>query len=256
MRRGWMAMVAAAGITAASVAGPAHAAPSPVGVITEVVNAPGLLPSPLPDEIQDVFDEVAACTDPAYSLEGWRESSIHRWRFNARSTPAGLSVTQVRTALLQATSAITGATNSCGMADNVSARASFDGDTSTGTNINSSGSCGSRDGISVTGFGKLPSGALAVACVWYSTASRPYEVVESDVKLNRNYAWFTTRPVPCADRYDIQSVVAHERGHTFGLGHVSEADHAGQTMSTQGRPCSISERTLGQGDVLGLEALY
>lgn len=254
MRPGWMAAFVV--VATASVTSPAATAPAgPVGVVTDVVRALPLS-GPLPDEVQDVIDEITACDDPAHALEGWRESSIHRWRFNAGSTPAGLSVTEVRTALLQATTTITGAVNSCGMADNVSARASFAGDTGTGTNISASGTCGTHDGRSVTGFGSLPSGTLAVACVWYSTTSRPYEVIESDVKLNRSVAWFTTRPVPCADRYDIQSVVAHERGHTFGLAHVSEAEHAEQTMSTLGRPCSISERTLGQGDVLGLEALY
>jgi hypothetical protein len=51
--------------------------------------------------------------------------------------------------------------------------------------------------------------------------------------------------------------VTHERGHTFGLGHVSESSHARLTMSYRSNgPCQGSERSLGLGDWKGLCGNY
>ena len=51
--------------------------------------------------------------------------------------------------------------------------------------------------------------------------------------------------------------MTHERGHTFGLNHVAETGHGNLTMSPLiNGPCQINERTLGRGDVLGLDRKY
>ena len=108
-------------------------------------------------------------------------------------------------------------------------------------------------------FGKLPRTALAVACTYYSTDPRYKRVHWSDIKINKtNFNW-TTRPEArsCRGKYDLASTVTHERGHTFGLGHVSESSHAKLTMSDRSNgPCQSSERSLGRGDVLGLASKY
>ena len=88
----------------------------------------------------------------------------------------------------------------------------------------------------------------------------PYnEVRVSDVKVNKKVFSWTTKPGSrsCDRRWDLQSVVTHEWGHTFGLGHVLESDHGNLTMSGGvNGPCQDAERTLGRGDVLALDGKY
>lgn len=106
----------------------------------------------------------------------------------------------------------------------------------------------------MVGFGRLPLGTLAVTCTWFDTGTR--SAVESDVRFNRKHRWYATRPAGCSGRFGIQAVMTHERGHTFGLGHVSEQSHGRLTMSTRIRACEEGPKTLGRGDVRGLRAKY
>ncbi|HYH27589.1 MAG TPA: matrixin family metalloprotease [Actinomycetota bacterium] len=246
-----------------SLSGPS-AATGAEGVFSEVLHADGTYKalfedddSPIPVEARDVVGEVTACVDDAHSLWGWRESNVHGWHLNTSSIPSGLNASSVLEAATAASDTVTTAGNSCGRTDAVAAQAKYMGPTTAGTNIAPSGVCGERDGRSVVGFGPLDNGSLAVACVWYSTTSRPWEVLESDVRISSgHFSFFVDRPVGCSNRFDLESILAHERGHTFGLGHVSEKDHGALTMSEKTSPCSTNARTLGLGDVVGLEALY
>ncbi|MDQ3915360.1 MAG: hypothetical protein M3323_08550 [Actinomycetota bacterium] len=207
--------------------------------------------------LDDLLEEQQACNDSAYNLNSWKESDIHRWYFNAGSTPSNLGVDATRTSVKNGAGNITNARNNCGLADNVSASHSFQSDTTTGVNIDANGNCTSRDAKNVVSFGDLPAGTLGVACSFFDTTPSPDELLESDIKLNKvDHSWTNDPALTCSGRFDVESVMTHERGHTFGMGHVGETDHGSLTMSTQIKACSKAPRTLGLGDVRGLEVRY
>ena len=194
------------------------------------------------------------CNDPAFNSLGYRVSQGLRYRFNRSTTPRNLARPAVIKAIRRGGANMTGADNSCHLGDHVSATLGYEGRTGLSANVREDGSCGGNDGVNVTSFGDLPS-ALAVTCVFF----RNGEVTSSDLQINKvDYRW-TTKPGSrsCKRMWDLEAVVTHERGHTFGLGHVPEDSHRNLTMSPAiNGTCQSSERTLGRGDVLGLESKY
>jgi hypothetical protein len=194
-----------------------------------------------------------ACGDGAYTLYSHRWSRTYEWFFQRGSTPGNMSRRRVTSALRRAAVNITGARNSCGLADRVSATTSYRGRTTRAPDIGAGSGCLARDGRSVVGFGDLRSSDLAYTC-WWTQGGR---AVEADVKLNRQeYRWTVKIGSGCSGSYSVEAVATHEFGHVWGLGHVSESSHGNLTMSPVIRPCQRSERTLGLGDVRGLEAKY
>lgn len=194
------------------------------------------------------------CRDGAYRVLAHRWTEPLRWRFHDGSTPSGLATDAVELELRRGSNNITASRNDCGLDDQVGAQHVYEGRIRAGVNISSEGSCGQIDGRNVVGFGSLPSGVLGVTCTWYDGAS--HAAVESDIRLNRGSRWYTSRPSGCTNRFGIQTVMTHERGHSFGLGHVSEHTHGNLTMSTRTLACSDAARTLGLGDVRALREKY
>ena len=125
--------------------------------------------------------------------------------------------------------------------------------------INSNATCNANDGKSVIGFGDLPSSYTAYACTstWIKDGA-PDRVASSDIRLNKeDHAWTTRVRKSCSGRFDVESSVTHERGHTFGLGEAPENGHGNLTMSNDSNgPCQTSERSLGRGDAKGLNSKY
>jgi hypothetical protein len=194
---------------------------------------------------------LGACSDGAHSFLPWRWSSTFKWKFYAASTPSYLSAAAVEGALRNATDAVTHSRNDCGLADQVGARHQYLGRSS--SPVSSGGPCGGRNGVSNVGFGDLRPGVLAVTCT-YSSGGR---AVESDLRFNRAFRWYTREPSGCSRAWSIAGVAVHERGHTFGLGHVTpQATHASLTMSPAIAPCTKADATLGLGDVRGLRRKY
>ena len=108
------------------------------------------------------------------------------------------------------------------------------------------------------GFGPLPSTLTAYTCWWLVGAS---ELHESDVRFNedQNEAKFfatDSKPTNCNGLYDLEGVATHERGHTFGLGDLNHNNHPNLTMRDIMLICSLEQRSLGKGDIKGLNDLY
>jgi hypothetical protein len=200
------------------------------------------------------------CTDGAYNLHTWKRYNALSWYYNSAATPSYLTVTDVENAFKKGTTNITQAFNDCGFSDNVTASQTYAGRASTDIQVTSAGNCGTADTRSVAKFGSLSNGSLATTCTWYTTGTSPYTATTSDVRFSTAFEWATST-VQCVanggDGYMIEDVMTHERGHNFGIAHVSEANHEWLTMSTNSQgPCDSSEATLGLGDYNGLNVRY
>ena len=189
----------------------------------------------------------APCDDPANKDLGatW-QTGVYAWSFQSPSTPKYLSKAAVKNVLKRSFSNVTGVRNDCGLPDNVSATHTFLGTTT------SRARCNRRDFQNVVGFHSLEFGVLAVTCFWTSNG----RMVEADVQINNNERWALSLK-DCQDEAMLEATMTHEAGHVFGLDHVGERKHGRLTMSPFiDGPCQNSEATLGEGDVLGLSALY
>ena len=203
------------------------------------------------------------CSDPAFTDLPYRVEveDGYNYRFNRRSARGALAPRAAANAVRRGGRNIARTHNNCRMGDRNPAGVAFRGATRRHANVTFRRSCGRNDELNVVSFGRLAGrGTLAVACTW--TVFRPGQynsVVASDVRINRRNTRWTVRPFRprCRGRYDLESVMTHEFGHTFGLGDVRERFHPNLTMSSRlNGPCQGSERTLGRGDVLGIEAKY
>jgi hypothetical protein len=96
------------------------------------------------------------------------------------------------------------------------------------------------------------SSTVAQTLTWaYRTSG---EAVESDAQYNTYYPWSTSG---AAGAMDVENVATHEVGHTFGLTHpTSTSTNACLTMYAYVNYGETFARTLGDGDILGIKAIY
>ncbi|MDP8900697.1 MAG: hypothetical protein M3N33_06025 [Actinomycetota bacterium] len=202
---------------------------------------------------------LSPCQDGYYNSWGYKVYNYNRWYANVGSIPDYLSKSGAVAAMKRGGVNIFKVQDSCGVPDRVKGELRYQGGTSRSVDINSDGSCNANDGKSVVSFGDLPDGTLAYACVasWV-VDNAPDRVASSDIRLNKeDYGWTTRVRSSCSGRYDVESSVTHERGHTFGLGEASEGSHGNLTMSEDSNgACQTSERSLGRGDARGLNSKY
>jgi hypothetical protein len=201
----------------------------------------------------------SACQDSYYNPRDAKVYHYNRWYANVGSTPDNVSKVRAVAAMKRGGVNIFKVHDSCGLPDRVKGELRYEGGTRRSVDIDSDATCNSSDGKSVIGFGDLPSGYTAFACVstWVDNNALN-RVASSDIRLNKyDHAWTARVTGSCQRRYDIESSVTHERGHTFGLGEAPESSHGNLTMSAETNgPCQISERSLGRGDVRGLNSKY
>lgn len=133
----------------------------------------------------------------------------------------------------------------------------FDGHTSASIagNVGSGkqGTAGTYDGVNQLEWVLIgASSTVAVTTTWSYRGSG--QAVESDGQYNTYYKWSTSG---ASDSMDVESVVQHEVGHTFGLDHpTSTSTNSCLTMYAYVSNGATHGRTLGDGDILGIKAIY
>ncbi len=200
------------------------------------------------------------CYSDAYTDYGYKVTESTTYNFRVSSTPRDLTRIEARNAIARAARNVFDTRNGCRMGDRVPVAMRYGGQTGAPAQVGD-GRCGLNDGRSVVAFGNLKSGVVAAACT--ISGDRPNyeydEVLSADIGINRADFRWTTSPNSrsCSRAYDVEGVVTHEWGHVFGLGHVPESGSRNLTMSPAiNGPCQAAERSLGRGDVLGLDGKY
>jgi hypothetical protein len=202
----------------------------------------------------DVDFQTSECSDGAYGLAGFKANSF-RWGYRTLTTPGGLDPTGTSNQLKSAKNNITNETNSCGRSDTVSATNTFDTTVNYSgyPEISGSGACNTLDAYNEVGFGDAGSCCPAITCLVISGGM----VVTADTVMNKvEFGWTLNPGGACSGKWDVQGVHTHEAAHIYGLNDL--ANHPNLIMGQQvnNGVCSTAQRTLGYGDMLGLEALY
>jgi len=110
-------------------------------------------------------------------------------------------------------------------------------------------SAGRRDNYNVVAWGAYGAGAIAVTYIWY----RGSQILETDTRMNTYYKWSLSGE---ASKMDIQNIMTHEFGHWVGLDDLYDDVDYWLTMYGYGDYGETYKRTLGLGDINGLEAWY
>ena len=193
-----------------------------------------------------------ACSQTSWSPLGYTWKATVKWYFNesTATSRAGLNGADATTAIRAGNTNMTTGVNNCGLpTGSFSAHGAYQGTTSKFANINSAGSCLTRDSQNTVSFGPFNNtSTLAVTCDWYSGAT----ILETDTYFGSNVGLVTSCPSSGA-KYDLETVATHEWGHSYGLDHATDVD---EVMYPTVMPCPSVRRHLGLGDWNGMDALY
>jgi hypothetical protein len=187
----------------------------------------------------------SSCTNGSYTLAGHRWNKNIGWRYNSANEK-----TLGRRLVTDAANAWTGRITACGRTVTSGASASYVGTSPNQSAVRTDGGCGAPDRTNVVGWSRLPAGVLGVTCVFSGSGGI---ATETDQRYSTGQEWSTTT-VCRAGRFDIRGVATHEWGHAYGLGHTSSSSNLVMKPSTT--TCDTAQRTLGYGDLRGIDALY
>jgi hypothetical protein len=111
-------------------------------------------------------------------------------------------------------------------------------------------SAGKRDGYNVVAWSLYYNKqAIAVTYIWYTGDS----IIETDTIMNTRFKWSLTGE---AGKMDVQNIMTHEFGHWCGLDDLYADEDYWLTMYGYASYGETYKRTLGLGDILGLQELY
>lgn len=96
----------------------------------------------------------------------------------------------------------------------------------------------------------LDSGIIAVCYTW----SVGDEIIQFDIAFNTDYLW--NLDSANTDLMDLQNIATHELGHGFGLLDIYKPKLSELTMYGYSGPGDIAKRSLEQGDIDGIQAIY
>jgi len=106
------------------------------------------------------------------------------------------------------------------------------------------------DGTNRIVWGALDPGVIAVTYLWYYPSTK--EIIEFDMVFNTYYTWSTGGE---SGAMDLQNIATHEFGHN-GLSDLRPPKDWALTMYAYSSLGEIDKRTLGNGDILGIQELY
>jgi len=185
-------------------------------------------------------------SDTNYGLTGWHlPIGGITWKLNSSTVPSSVGSPGV-SAATAARTAITDAFATWTAAD--TQKVFIDGGNTTAKNAR-------FDRINAILWKNIGAGSIAVTYVWYYTATGL--VAEVDMIFNKGYPWrvFTDNVAGCStqyDAYDLLNIATHEIGHWVGLDDLYNDSDADLTMYGFGAGGELKKRTLGTGDISGV----
>jgi hypothetical protein len=208
---------------------------------------------------QSIAAAVTRCSSSTYSaLKG-------KWHRNPTivvNTVEGLPSTVKGSAFLQiakdSMSTWVNVTDACSVADSMTRTATVYSNNYSHSNINGANNAcaSSSDGFNVLDFGNLTGSVVGLTCSRYVWVLG-WQTHESDVRLdNSSRSWVTSTSGCTGSKFDVRSVLTHELGHFWGLADQYASSTSQLTMYGYSSTCSTTQRTLGKGDALGINALY
>ena len=115
------------------------------------------------------------------------------------------------------------------------------------------------DGKNVVSWGRLGRGIIAQTTVWYNTMT--LEIVEFGMVFSTAYRWGIDADGDdsgsfLVGAFDVQDIATHEAGHTLMLEDLYMSGASALTMYGYGDYGQTYARSLGTGDISGVNAIY
>lgn len=113
------------------------------------------------------------------------------------------------------------------------------------------------DNLNTISFGYYPdSGVIAVTTVWGYFSGNPNwrEIVEYDMLFNESFDWGNADSD--SNVMDLENILVHEMGHSFGMGDMYQTDCSDVTMYGYGTEGETKKRSLEADDITGIQELY